>query len=43
MQNKISAKLSLLSHQVAAGIDAQKDEEQEGEAPQRGAAVGEEG
>lgn len=28
---------------IAAGIDAQEDEEQDGEAPQRGASVAEEG
>lgn len=33
----------LRPHQVAAGVDGEEDEEQEGEAPERGAAVAEEG
>ena len=31
------------THKVAAGIDAEEDEEQEGEAPEVGTSVGEEG
>jgi len=40
---RASALLTLCAHEVAPCIDAEKDEEQEGEAPQVGASVGEEG
>ena len=38
-----SALLTLCTHKVAPCVDAEEDEEQEGEAPQVGASVGEEG
>ena len=40
---RASAMLTLCTHKVALCIDAEEDEEQEGEAPQVGASVGEEG
>ena len=40
---RASALLTLCAHEVAPCIDAEEDEEQEGEAPQVGASVGEEG
>ena len=38
-----SATLALCAHKVSPCIDAEEDEEQEGETPQIGASIGEEG
>ena len=40
---RASALLILCSHKVSPCIDAEEDEEQEGETPEVGASVGEEG
>ena len=40
---RASVLLTLCAHKVSPCIDSEEDEEQEGEAPQRGAAVAEEG
>ena len=40
---RASVLLTLCAHKVSPCIDAEEDEEQEGEAPQIGASVGEEG
>ena len=40
---RASATLALCAHKVSPCIDAEEDEEQEGEAPEVGASVGKEG